>query len=87
MKRYEYIVKDLGEKYPDDARGLDSEWDEDCPDYVAEDAGQDNYDNHDGWEDSWPMKFEIFSEGKSLGVYWVNMEAEPRFYANEVKES
>lgn len=36
--------------------------------------------------DYWPLVFEIYVRGKSLGVYSVQMDYEPRFYADEVEQ-
>ena len=45
--------------------------------YLAEDY----FDNHDGWEDSWPMVFRVWSEeGEHLGDFDVEMETIPEFY-------
>ncbi len=60
---------------------VESSWDAEDATEIAEDAGKEYYHEHDGWEASWPLDFEIFSEGKSLGVFTVTQEAEPTFSA------
>jgi len=50
---------------------------------ILADAGQDYYDNRDGWEDSWPMKFEVIDEdGNKLFSGDVSVEFEPCFDAS-----
>jgi len=55
---------------------------------VAEKAGEDFWNNHDGWEDTWPLVISLheFEEGPELGRYSVDMEGVPTFYASEIKE-
>lgn len=55
--------------------------------YLVEKAADDYFDYHDGWESSWPMDIEIFSDGKSLGVFTVEMETVPQFSATKKPES
>lgn len=83
-KEYEYITLGCGKEYPSDALSfysllspIETEW-------LAETAAQDLWDNHDGWEAIWPITFQIFHKGQSLGKFMVDMEAEPVFYAVEV---
>lgn len=54
--------------------------------YLAEKAADDYFDNYDGWESSWPMDIEIFSDGKSLGIFSVDMETAPQFNATKKPE-
>jgi len=83
---YEYIIHGGWgrEEYPGDAIKFISWWPLTDIEQVAEDAGQDLWDN-DGWEMHWPITIEIFFEGKSRGVFLVEMEAQPNFYATEKK--
>lgn len=54
--------------------------------YVAEECAEDYHGNHDGWEAGWPLDFFIFDEeGKLLGKFEVNREAQPVFTAYEKK--
>ena len=46
---YFYYIPELGHS-PTDSRKLKSEWGEHCLNYVAEDAAQHEWFNHDGWE-------------------------------------
>ncbi len=48
-------------------------------------AAEDYFRNHDGWEASWPQTICVELEGKTQ-VFKVNMEAEPHFYASEIKQ-
>lgn len=53
---------------------------------LAKTAADDFHSNHDGWECSWPLEFVILREdGSEVGTYSVEREAEPVFYAYEVK--
>jgi hypothetical protein len=44
---------------------------------LAQDAALDYFDNHDGWESSWPLDIELFVDGESVGVFAVEMEYVP----------
>lgn len=55
--------------------------------YLAEKAAEDYWDNHDEWESHWPLDIEIFSDGKSMGIFNVGMEYEPLFNAGRRKKS
>ena len=85
MNKVEYITPDYGETYPDDAceliKPVFDSGDEHSLDYCAREAGEDHFANHDGWESSWPMEFELFFNGVSKGVFQVFMEYEPGFSA------
>lgn len=50
-------------------------------DSIIENAAREYFENHDGWEAKWPLDIELFYEGKSLGVFTVEQEQEPVFYA------
>lgn len=52
--------------------------------WLAEEAGQDFFDNHDGWEWSWPAKVTVFNGDVSLGEFSVEMERVASFSAYEV---
>ena len=64
---------------------LDTIWDDDDPEGIAEDAARDYYNNHDGWESSWPREIEVFSGFRSLGRFLVHLEHMPYFNADELK--
>ena len=54
---------------------------------IADCAAKDFHSSHDGWECSWPLEFLILREdGSEVGLYSVERESEPVFYAYEVKE-
>lgn len=66
----------------EDAYKHESDWSEENLEYVAEDCAEDYHYNHDGWEDRWPLDFELWNhEGKFLGKFEVNREAVPEFNA------
>lgn len=49
----------------------------------ARECAQDYWDNHDGWEASWPLTFVLHDGegGPELGRFFVDMEARPSFTA------
>lgn len=49
--------------------------------WLAEEAAEDLYNEHDGWEWSWPATVTVFSDGHCLGRFIVHMEMTPRFSA------
>jgi hypothetical protein len=55
--------------------------------YIAEDAGEDFWDNHDGWEACWPIEFAFFENKVSDAIFSaeVNSEGQPSFYSR-IKE-
>ncbi|MDI6637075.1 hypothetical protein [Pantoea dispersa] len=48
---------------------------------IAQEAAEDFYENHDGWEAAWPREIEIFADGLSLGIFEVEREFTPVFSA------
>lgn len=48
---------------------------------IAQEVAEHYWHNCDGWEAHWPMKFEIFADQASLGVFEVDMEMSPDFTA------
>ena len=49
---------------------------------IAQEAADDFFSNHDGWEHSWPSDFYIYGEdGLLLGACKVEMEMTPYFSA------
>jgi hypothetical protein len=78
--RISYTVGDNG----DDKYELDTNWANDNIDYMADDAAKDFHSNHDGWESSWPLDFEIFIEDVSQGVYRVERENSPTFSSTKI---
>ena len=57
-------------------------WGPDDLEYLAEEAAEDYFNNHDGWESSWPLTFTIFQDEKKIGQIVVDMETVPRFHAH-----
>ncbi|KER01074.1 hypothetical protein LGZ99_23840 [Photorhabdus temperata] len=77
MNKYEYIIS--GDKYPNDAYEFESWWHEYYKSYIAEDAAEHYFDYYGGWELNWPIDFEIYINGKILGIFTVSLEMEPSF--------
>ncbi len=54
---------------------------------IAQEAADDFFSNHDGWECRWPKDFIIYSEDKKLlGMCEVEQEAQP-FFCASIKEA
>lgn len=49
--------------------------------WLAEEAAEDFYNEHDGWEWSWPATVTVFSGNDTLGRFIVHMEMKPSFSA------
>jgi hypothetical protein len=79
---YQYIVIEHGQKYPFDAAAFEGPLT--TLRLVAEVAADHYWHNRDGWEATWPLTFELFRDGQSLGRCVVDVEAQPLFGA--VKE-
>ena len=84
MPEFEYIMLDDQETYPDDAVKLHRNR------YAATSvetakAAADQYHANGGWERSdWPLKFEVYFDGESQGVFEVDREDVPVFTARKV---
>lgn len=91
MSTIQYVVIEEGE-FPDDAyfldpQNIDESTDEWYLESLAQDAALDYFENHDGWESSWPMDIELFADGKSVGIFAVEMEQVPRFISRKNPEA
>ncbi|HGY3930753.1 TPA: hypothetical protein ACNVXV_002074 [Citrobacter koseri] len=62
---------------------------EDAWDYeqLAQEAAEDYWENHDGWESRWPLNIELFADGSSVGMFEVVMETEPTFSASKKEQA
>lgn len=94
MNKYEYVIN--GGNYPDDAYEFETVWDRNelkskynnCfRNYAAEEAAEDYFYNHDGWEDGWPIQLELYIDCKSIGMFTVDYESRPVFSAYESKDN
>lgn len=55
--------------------------------FLAQLAAEDYHDEHDGWEDSWPVTLTIWLTDRTpIGKFKVDREYEPVFCARAVKE-
>ena len=67
---------------------LITNWDIDAdPDYIAQDAADDFFSNHDGWEASWPLIITLHTikGGLEKSRMIVDMEAVPTFTAQRIE--
>lgn len=68
-----------GQRFELDVTGAPS------PTSLAMICGRDFFHEHDGWEASWPIPFQLFdSDGMPSGTFSVDMEAEPQFIAEPI---
>jgi hypothetical protein len=75
---YTYTAHDYEDAQEFELRTI---WEPDQVEEVAEEAAEDYFHNHDGWESSWPRPITIFRDGKKLRTVSVDMEAVPKFFA------
>jgi hypothetical protein len=76
-----YTYDGSGDSF-DSAYEIESLWDLDDLEWIAEECADDFHHNHDGWERSWPVTFTLWDEqGNSLGDYEVERDVEPVFSA------
>jgi hypothetical protein len=83
MSKYKYFRPDHGGSI-ERAHEFDSDWGPDHGDWIAEDAAQDHYHEHDGWESSWPVKFSIVFDDGRIETYEIELDHEPSFSASLV---
>lgn len=65
---------------------LETAWDlGEEPGYVAEEAAKNYFEEHDGWEASWPLTISLHIEegGPEVARFVVELEAEPVFTASQ----
>lgn len=84
MRKYRYYLPDHGMS-PEDYFEVECLWDDDTPGYIAEDAGKNYHDAHDGWEAHWPLEIVVLDGDKELGRFSVSREHIPQFYARPIK--
>ncbi|MFP8522818.1 hypothetical protein [Klebsiella oxytoca] len=87
MSVIQYAVNGAGIKCAHhlDPQDVDESTDDWEFEMMAQDAAEDYWDNHDGWESRWPLDIELFVDGGSAGVFEVAMEMEPTFSASKKK--
>lgn len=83
MTKVEYIMPDDQETYPDDAKQLDRKWMGNAAG-LAERAAEQYYDHggHEDWHEG-SEKFELFFDGKSQGVFEVDLDFNTEFTARD----
>lgn len=85
MKKYLYSVghKDFDDTFEIEVKYQNIDY---SVEDVAEEAAEDYYHNHDGWDSSWPQIIYVWNEDEEyLGASEVEMEAQPHFYAYSAK--
>jgi hypothetical protein len=77
----EYVTQpsdhDLIDIADDDNCGHDHE--------TAENAAENHFSHHDGWESSWPLTFVLVEDDGSTSSWVVELESVPQFYARRKK--
>ena len=82
---YQYMYTVHNESF-DNGMVVSSCWSEENMRWLAQDCAKNFHDHYDGWESSWPMTITIYRlDETKLGSFEVDREAEPVFYAREVK--
>lgn len=82
MAVYQYQVENDDERYDFKSNFMsDSEMGRE---WIAQDAGEDFYNNHDGWEAEWPLELSLYDNGQFLGCFKVELESVPQFYSSLV---
>lgn len=75
--KYKYAVHGWDDKH-------DLETNFESPEFIAEEAAEDYYERHDGWECDWPIKLEIFNGEESMGIFEIELVMSPSFESVEV---
>ncbi|KER02858.1 hypothetical protein LGZ99_17380 [Photorhabdus temperata] len=74
MSKHEYIIKSFGQKYPDDAvRFCTSITLPNNGIVIAEMAAEEYFKKRTGRGNSWPLDFEIYINGSSIGIFSVEI--------------
>jgi hypothetical protein len=76
--KVKYIVEEDNQSVAD-AYEFETDFDADDVRWIAENAADDYYHMHDGWEAFWPLTFKVFIDGKSIGTFEIDQEFEPVF--------
>lgn len=78
------VIDDCEDSYYE----LKTSWDiDEDPDYIAQDAADDYYSSHDGWESDWPLTIALHEheDGPEKTRMIVDMEALPNFTARHIE--
>lgn len=79
--RFKYGVDGDGQEFE-----FYSDWGEDYLQWVAEGAAESYWYKHDGWDSQWPLEISLYDfDSRLLGKFSIDMRAEPRFSASEIK--
>jgi hypothetical protein len=86
---HRYGILEWDEETFEEASEISSNWYAERDEYEAEGLaafiGEYVFHNRDGWESTWPLTARIWTtEGKLLGDFGIELEAEPTFYARKV---
>jgi hypothetical protein len=76
---YEYTVHPYEDRYE-----FRSSFSPSAAHWLAEEAAEDFFSEHDGWECAWPLAFRVFDGDVDLGLWSVDMESRPHFMATEL---
>jgi hypothetical protein len=80
---YEYTMGDSDQRFsfPKDQKTYGENWS-----LIADELAQDYFDNHDGWESSWPQSLRIWKGEEQVAAFNIEMEREPVFYCYDIIE-
>jgi hypothetical protein len=76
-----YIIEDNGQTI-DDAFEFETNWTENNLEELAEATADNYYSEHEGWDASWPLTFQLFTTKKNLGRFKIQLEFDPLFLIN-----
>jgi hypothetical protein len=76
-----YLIADYDEREPTECT---TTWNPTAhPRYALEDAAQDHFECHDGWESRWPLTFSLVDEnGAEYARAVMRREDRPEFFAD-----
>lgn len=77
---YEYSVEPYDDRY-----SFESKFTADSKHWLAEDAAEEFFHEHDGWESKWPLVFNVYDDDRHLGRYSVDVEHQPHFSATRME--
>lgn len=78
--KFEYIVEDHGDVYPDDAVEFENLYTDREVDWLVADAAGEDYDsNADPSDDGWPLVFAIYRDGELHGRFSVKRDYLPEY--------
>jgi len=76
---YTYSVDGIDDKFEFKSNGASDR--ETGRSWLSEEAAEDFFHNHGGWECRWPIVFHLYEDKAFLGAFSVGVESQPHFYS------